>query len=413
MPAGFYRLIAAQFFSALADNALLIVTIALLHSQGFAGWWAPLLKFGFTLAYVLLAPVVGDLADAFPKARLMAWMNGVKFLGAAALLGPVHPVLAFAVVGLGAAAYAPCKYGLVTELVAPTRLVVANGWIEVSVVAAALLGTALGGAMVSTMWLESAAVAWAQAPLGFLGGSDAGPLAVSLAALLLVYLVAGILNLGIPASGAVYPPASVHPLKLLRAFHQANLILWRDREGGLSMAVTTVFWGTGATLQFMVLRWAEASLGLNLSQAAYLQAAVAVGVVLGAMLAGRLVPLHAARGVMSAGLGLGLLLPVVASVETLPVALALLLLAGALGGFMVVPLNALLQHRGCLLLSAGRSIAVQGFNENLSILVMLAIYAALLAAEVPIVPLMWGWGLVIAGLIGLLVWRFRSTAPPV
>ncbi len=411
MPAGFHLLIAAQFFSALADNALLIVTMALLQAQGLAAWWAPLLKFGFTLAYVLLAPAVGDLADAFPKARLMAWMNALKLLGAAALLLSVHPVLAFCVVGVGAAAYAPAKYGLVTERVPPARLVVANGWIEVSVVLAALLGTVLGGALVSGPWLALPAALAVQAQVAKAGLLDS-PLALSLLAVLLLYLLAGVLNLGMADSGARYPRASIHPWKLLQAFRSANRTLWSDAEGGLSLAVTTVFWGVGAALQFMVLHWAGQALGLPLSQAAFLQAAVAVGVVLGAVLAGRWVPLARARQVLGAGVLLGLMLPVLSAVHSLPWAIALLVLAGALGGFMVVPLNALLQHRGCQLLSAGRSIAVQGFNENASVLAMLSLYAALLSAELPIARLMQGLGLGLAGFIAWLMWRFRPAAPP-
>lgn len=412
MPAGFHLLLTAQFFSALADNALLIVTIALLHAQDYAIWWAPLLKFGFTLAYVVLAPGVGDLADAFPKSKLMAWMNAVKFLGAASLLLWVHPILAFAVVGLGAAAYAPAKYGLVTELLPPSQLVAANGWIEVSVVSAALLGAALGGALVSTTWLQSRPVSWGLQQLAALGLPASTPVLVSVACLLLVYALAGVLNLRVTDSGARYPAASVHPKALLSAFWRANLTLWRDRDGGLSLVVTTMFWGLGATLQFMVLRWAEEDLGLSLSQAAYLQVAVALGVVMGAWLAGRWVPLTHAKRVLAAGIVLGLMMPLLASTRSLPWAVVLLVLAGAMGGLMLVPLNALLQHRGCVLLSAGRSIAVQGFNENASVLIMLSVYAALLAADVSVQALMWGFGLASAGLIGLIMWRFRSVSPP-
>ena len=394
MPAGFHRLIAAQFFSALADNALLIVTMALLHRRGLPAWWAPLLKFGFTLSYVLLAPLVGPLADAFPKAKLMAWMNGVKVLGVLALLGGIHPVAAFVVVGFGAAAYAPAKYGLVTELVAPGQLVAANGWLEVTVVCAVLLGTVFGGALVSPLF----------EPLAAFGVID-------LHLLLAVYALAAALNLGIPDSGARYAARSIHPLALLRDFRDANTTLWRDAMGGLSLAATTLFWGAGATLQFIVLRWAQEQLGLPLHQASYLQAAVAVGVVAGAAVAGRWVALHDARRMLVFGVVLGLMLPVVASTRSLGLALPLLVIAGAVGGLLVVPLNALLQHRGCQVLTAGRSIAVQGFNENASILVMLGIYAALVAGELPIVPLMWGFGLVIAAAIALLMRRARRLAP--
>lgn len=396
MPPGSLLLIAAQFASALADNALLIVTIALLQEQGHPAWWAPLLKFGFTLAYVLLAPFVGPLADAMPKARLMAWMNGTKLFGAASLLLGLNPVLAFAIVGIGAAAYAPAKYGLITELVPPQRLVQANGWLEVTVVCAALLGVGLGGALVSP-WLL------AHLPAGL--GLD-GPVLVLIA----IYLLAGLLNMGIPDSGVRYPACALRPAQLAREFWSDHLRLWRDREGGLSLAVTTLFWGVAATLQFAVLRWAADVLQLSLDRAAYLQAAVAVGVVIGAATAGRWVPLNAARRMLGMGVLLGLAMPLVASTTTLGLAVLLLALVGMVGGLLVVPLNALLQHRGYVLLSAGRSVAVQGFNENASVLGMLAAYAALLALDVPIGQLLWGFGLGIAGAMALLMRRERLIA---
>lgn len=411
MPRGFHLLIAAQFFSALADNALLIVAIALLQERGLPGWWAPLLKFSFTLSYVFLAPVVGPLADAIPKARLMAIMNGVKMAGVVLLLAGGHPVAAFAIVGFGAAAYAPAKYGLVTEIVGAQRLVAANGWIEVSVVCAALLGTVLGGFLVADVVLGSAISLAAQTWLIGLDVGMASALSLSIVALLAVYAIAAVLNLGVPDSGARYPATRLHALALQRDFAASNRKLWRDRDGGLSLAVTTIFWGVGATLQFAVLRWANDVLALPLDQAAYLQAAVAIGVVAGATVAGRNVGLAQAKRVLPAGVALGLLMPVVALTHSLLLALPLLALVGAVGGVLVVPLNALLQHRGHALLTAGRSIAVQGFNENLSILVMLSAYAAMLALEVTIVPLMSGFGLLIALAVALLIWRERAARP--
>jgi MFS transporter, LPLT family, lysophospholipid transporter len=407
MPPGFHLLIAAQFTSALADNALLIVTIALLHERGMPMWWAPMLKFGFTLSYVLLAPFVGPLADAFRKARLMAWMNGIKVLGVLALLGGAHPVAAFAVIGFGAAAYAPAKYGLITEMVGPQRLVAANGWLEVTVVCAALFGTVLGGLLVSPWWLGSSlAVSWREG-LAALPLFDASAVSLSLIAVLLVYGVAAALNTGVPDSGARYPACAINPLALTREFRAANRTLWSDREGGLSLAVTTIFWGLGATLQFAVLRWAAHALQLPLDRAAYLQAAVAVGVVLGATAAGRWVPLAQARNMLFAGVLLGLLLPVIASTTRLAVAVPLLVLVGAVGGLLVVPLNALLQHRGFSMLSAGRSVGVQGFNENASVLAMLGIYAALISLEVPVVTVLAGFGLSTAAAMAALMLRER------
>lgn len=402
MPPGFHLIIAAQFASALADNALLIVTIALLHDQGLPVWWAPMLKFVFTISYVVLAPFVGPLADAFPKARLMAWMNGVKMLGVAALLLGFNPLLAFAIAGFGAAAYAPAKYGLITEMVAPGQLVRANGWVEVSIVCAALLGAVLGGVLVNTGVVEAL-----NSHLRDVGATGLTRLQPSLLLLLLVYGAAGLLNVGIPHSGARYPASTINPMVLMRDFWRANRTLWRDPDGGLSLAVTTIFWGLGATLQFVVLKWAADVLQLPLDQSAYLQAAVAVGVVVGASLAGRWVALHQARRVLPAGVLLGLMMPLMAQVSEVWVALLLLVLVGIVGGVLVVPLNALLQHRGYALLSAGRSVAVQGFNENLSVLCMLGVYATLVAMTVPIVPLMTVFGLCIALAIGLLIRRGR------
>jgi MFS transporter, LPLT family, lysophospholipid transporter len=402
LPRGFGLVIGAQFASALADNALLIVAIALLTQQGFPAWWAPLLKVGFMAAYVVLAPWVGPLADAFAKGRVMAAMNLVKMMGLALLALGLHPVAALAVVGLGAAAYAPAKYGLITEMAEPEALVKANGWIEISVVSAALLGAVLGGALVSPLWLASGMAE-------FCDGLNlpAEKLTGSLAALLAIYAVSSLLNAGIADSGHRQRSVAHDPATLLREFRAANRQLWRDREGGLSLAATTLFWGVGATLQFAVLRWAGEALALPLSQAAYLQAAVAAGVIAGAAAAGRWMALHQARHGLWAGVMLGLLMPVVAQVSNVATAAIVLAFVGAVGGAMVVPLNALLQHRGATLLSAGRSIAVQGFNENLSVLGMLAAYAGCEAAGVPIGVTLSGLGLLVASLILMLIWADR------
>ncbi|MDO9278010.1 MAG: lysophospholipid transporter LplT [Polaromonas sp.] len=404
MPTGFYLIIAAQFVSALADNALLIVSIALLSEQGLPAWWAPMLKFVFTISYVVLAPFVGPLADAVPKARLMAWMNGVKILGVAALLLGFNPLVAFAIAGLGATAYAPAKYGLITEIVAPHLLVKANGWLETSVVCAALLGAVLGGVLVNAN-----VIATLNGLMRVESLEGISPLYTSLLVLLMIYGGASLLNLGIPHSGARYPASSIHPLVLIRDFWRANLLLWRDAEGGLSLAVTTIFWGLGATLQFIVLKWSADVLFLPLEQSAYLQTAVAVGVVVGAVIAGRWIPLRHAKHVLPAGVLMGLLITAIAHVQVVSTALLFLALIGVVGGILVVPLNALLQHRGFVLLSAGRSVAVQGFNENLSVLCLLGVYAALVAADVSIVLLLTLFGLCTAAAIGLLLQRgFRA-----
>jgi len=403
MPPRFHTLIAAQFLSALADNALLIIGIALLREMGQPAWWAPLLKLCFTLAYVGLAPVVGLIADAWPKVALMSWMNGLKALGVGAMALGLDPLLAFGVVGTAAACYAPAKYGLITEIIPPTRLVAANGWIEVSVVCSVLLGTLVGGLLVSPWWMVAMG-AW----------GVPRPLIASLCALLGVYALAALLQLRVPESGIVYPRPPRRAMDIVRDFRISNRALWRDRLGGrLSLSMTTLFWGAGATLQLAVLQWAQDVLGLRLNQGAYLQATVAIGVVIGAGLAGRWIALHHSLRVMPLGLMLGGLMLGTPWVASLGWALPAMVLVGAVGGAMVVPMNALLQHRGVQILSAGRSIAVQGFNENLSILLMLGCYTALQAMGVPLVWLMSGLGAFVFACVLILMIRRHVHHQPV
>jgi len=411
MPPRFHSLIATQFASALADNALLVVAIALLQRTDQPPWWTPLLKFFFIVSYVVLAPLVGALADAVAKPRLMVWMNGVKLAGALALALGAPPLLAFGVIGFGAAAYAPAKYGLVTEWVGAPRLVAANAWLEVSVVGAVLLGTAAGGFLVSDAFtdhpLARAIDAWA-ARQG-LGGSDG--LAAAFAAVLALYATSTLINLRLRGGASATARrgwAAIHPVALWREFDAANRTLWADHGGGrLSLAVTTLFWGAAAVLQFAVLRWATDRLGLTLAGAACLQAAVALGLIGGAWLAGRAIALRHAPRVLVAGPLLGLLVACGPWVASTAAAAVLLVAVGLVGGVLMVPMNALLQHRGCHLLSPGLSIAVQGFNENVSVLALLAAYAATVRLEVPIAPLMTCFGLAVAAAMALLAWRLR------
>ena len=391
MPKGFFYLISAQFASGLADNALLILGIAFLNEQGYPGWWAPLLKFSFTLSYVFLAPLMGPLADAFPKAKLMACMNALKVVGVAFIFTSFHPMLAFAIAGMAASAYAPAKYGLVTETVPAAQLVKANGWLEVTVVMAVIMGTACGGLLVA-----SKSIAWMSAlNLSFIelwGLSLETQFAGPLLSLIVIYSIAGLLNFGIPNLNIRYAQESMRPIALFKNFIQSNRILWQDPVGKLSLAVTTLFWGIGAVVQFAVLLWAKEALNMPLEQASLLQAVVAFGVIFGAGMAGHYVALQNAYKVLPLGLWLGLSLPALAFSTSLWIAIPLMLITGFAGGMLMVPMNALLQNRGYTLLTAGRSIAVQGFNENASVMIMLAIYSGLLALELPL-----QWVMVIMG----------------
>jgi LPLT family lysophospholipid transporter-like MFS transporter len=398
MPKGFYFLIGAQFASGLADNALLILGIYFLKEQGYPGWWAPLLKFSLTLAYVLLASVVGPLADAFPKSRLMAGMNALKIVGVLLLCMGVQPMCAFAVIGLAASVYAPAKYGLATESVPARWLVRANAWIEVSMVLSVIFGIALGGALTGLSEVSTS--------VELLIHTQTLP---AMAVVVGVYLVAAVLNVGLMPMGrrANLVPFTWQAIRV-SSFWQSNQRLWRDPLGGVSLYVTTLYWGVGAVMQFAVLVWAQSSLGMSLKLGAYLQALVALGVIAGAYMAGRSFKLHSARQALPWGLLLAVLLPVMVMITDLWIAIPLLLCVGVAGGMLLVPMNALLQHRGIQVLSSGRSIAVQGFNENLCVLLMLAAYSALLAFGMPLSFIMLLLAVVLfAGIapLCLLLWR--------
>ena len=391
MPKGFFYLISAQFASGLADNALLILGIAFLSEQGYPGWWAPLLKFSFTLSYVFLAPLMGPLADAFSKAKLMACMNALKVVGVAFIFTGFHPMLAFAIAGMAASAYAPAKYGLVTETVPADQLVKANGWLEVTVVMSVILGTACGGLLVASksfVWMSTLNLSFIELLGLSLETQYAGPLL----SLIVIYSIAGLLNCGIPSVNIRYVQQSMKPVALFKNFIQSNRILWQDPVGKLSLAVTTLFWGIGAVVQFAVLLWAKEALNMPLEQASLLQAVVAFGVIFGAGMAGHYVALQNAYKVLPLGLWLGLSLPALAFSTSLWIAIPLMLITGFAGGMLMVPMNAVLQNRGYILLTAGRSIAVQGFNENASVMVMLGVYSGLLALELPL-----QWVMVIMG----------------
>ncbi|MFZ6658854.1 lysophospholipid transporter LplT [Undibacterium sp. TJN19] len=392
MKSGFYTIMAAQFFSSLADNALLIAAMALLASTQSPTWMPPLLKLFFVLSYVLLAAFVGAFADSLPKGKVMLATNMIKVAGCALMFFHVHPLVAYAVVGFGAAAYSPAKYGILTELLPPEKLVAANGWIEGLTVSSIIFGTVLGGALVNPQ--ISAALLNFDFPI--IDFNINTPTEAALCVITACYGVAALFNLNIPDTGARYQHQQRNPIKLIEDFANCFIILWKDKLGQISLAVTTLFWGAGATLQFIVLKWAEKSLNMPLDKAAILQGVVAVGVALGAVAAARFVPLKKSLSVMPMGIGMGLVVTTMIFVHNIWIAYPLLVLVGALAGYFVVPMNALLQHRGHVLMSAGHSIAVQNFNENLSVLTMLALYALMVWLNLDIMVVIVIFGLFVA-----------------
>jgi LPLT family lysophospholipid transporter-like MFS transporter len=407
---GFYTIMAAQFFSSLADNALLIAAIAMLVQLDSPPWLTPLLKFFFTISYVVLAFLVGAFADSMPKGRVMFITNTIKVLGCVLILfneflrvGDIPSywiiLLAYAVVGLGAAAYSPAKYGILTELLPAEQLVVANGWIEGLTVASIVLGTLMGGMLiapgVSRMLLSI--------DLPFFGSSIDTPPEAAIAVIAFIYVIAAIFNLAIPDTGARYSHQERNPVRLLADFSRCFVTLWRDKLGQISLAVTTLFWGAGAALQFIIIKWAERSLHMPLDQGAMLQGVSALGIALGAVLAARYVPLKKAVNVLPVGIAMGIVVITLVSVRWMPAVYVLLVLVGALAGFFVVPMNALLQHRGHVLMSAGHSIAVQNFNENVSILVMLALYSLMIKLDFRIQSVIVIFGLFVSGAMYLVL----------
>jgi MFS transporter, LPLT family, lysophospholipid transporter len=405
MNLGFYIIMAAQFFSSLADNALLVAAIAMLIQSDSPSWLTPYLKFFFVVSYVLLAPWVGAFADRLPKGQVMFVSNTIKIAGCLMLLFGVNPLAAYALVGLGAAAYSPAKYGILTEYLPPTKLVIANGWIEGLTVGSIILGTVLGGVLISTK-VSGTLLAF---DLPQLDTSIDTPAEAAIAIIVFVYALAALFNLYVPHTGVALKPLPANPLDTLRDFVQCGKRLWTDKLGQISLAVTTLFWGAGATLQFIVIEWARAALDYNLSKASILQGVVAMGIALGAVIASARITLDRAVNVIPLGIGMGVIVISMIFVRDVSVAIPLMVLIGGLAGFFVVPMNALLQHRGHNLMGAGRSIAVQNFNENTSILVMIAAYSALLASGLSIYAVITLYGLFVAGTMAMvLVWYRRN-----
>lgn len=383
MGKGFYTLLNAQFLSALADNALLFAAIALLAKLNSPDWHTPLLQQFFVISYIILAPFVGSFADALPKGRVMFIANAIKFIGSLAMILGVPPLYAYGIVGIGAAAYSPAKYGILTELLPPEKLVSANGWMEGSTVMAIILGAILGGNL-----------------------ADNNPqLAIMLITVL--YLLAAIFNMYIPKLPIDHTLPKKNPGFMLLDFWYSFNALWRDSRGQVSLAVTTLFWGAGATLRLVVISWAAFALNFGLRQATSLMAVLAVGIAVGSVAAARYIKLEESTRVLPAGIVMGLLVIAMAFVQDWQLATVLLFIIGALAGFFVVPLNALLQHRGHELIGAGHSIAVQNFNEHIGILVMLGAYLLMVKAQLPITIIVIAFGIFVSLCMTIIHRRYR------
>ena len=398
MKRGFFTIMTAQFLSSLADNALFVGAVQLLRGAQAPEWQQAALVPMLALFYVVLAPFVGAFADAYPKGQVMLVSNGIKIVGCLLMLFGGHPLMAYAVVGLGAAAYSPAKYGILTELLPASQLVKANGWIEGLTIASIILGVLLGGQLIG----PHIAPYLLALDIPFLDTSiDTAPEA-AICALVLVYLAAAWFNTRIPLTGVEMRVLPKNLLGLLPDFWQCNMQLWRDRLGQISLGTTTLFWGVSGNLRYIVLAWAAAALGYSVTQASALVGVVAVGTAIGAVVASMRMRLEHATLVLPLGVAMGLLVILLNFISNVWVAAPFLILLGALGGFLVVPMNALLQHRGHNLMGAGRSIAVQNFNEQACILGLGGLYSLSTGMGVSAFVAISAFGLLVAGCMELI-----------
>ncbi len=405
MKRGFFTIMSAQFFSSLADNALFVGAVQLLRSSGAQEWQQAALIPMFALFYVLLAPFVGAFADALPKGRVMLYSNSIKIVGCIMMLFGTHPLLSYAIVGLGAAAYSPAKYGILTELLPPSQLVKANGWIEGLTIASIILGVLLGGQLVG----KSVSTYLLSLDLPMVDTGISTPPEAAISVLILVYILAAWFNTRIPETGVPMRPLPKHLITLLPDFWNCNMRLWRDRLGQISLATTTLFWGVSGNLKYIVLAWAAAVLGFTVTQASALVGVVAIGTAVGAVAASLRMRLDQATLVLPLGIGMGVLVILLNVITNVWVAAPFLILLGGLGGFLVVPMNALLQHRGHNLMGAGRSIAVQNFNEQACILGLGAFYSLSTGMGLSAFGAITVFGLVVAGFMWVIKrWHERN-----
>jgi MFS transporter, LPLT family, lysophospholipid transporter len=398
MKRGFFTIMSAQFFSSLADNALFVGAVQLLRTSNAPEWQQAALVPMFALFYVVLAPFVGAFADAYPKGRVMLVSNTIKIVGCLLMLFGTHPLLSYAVVGLGAAAYSPAKYGILTELLPASQLVKANGWIEGLTIASIILGVLLGGQLVGTS--ISSYLLSIDFPLLTTNLDTAPEAAISV--LIFVYLLAAWFNTRIPLTGVQPRVLPGNPLALLPDFWDCNKRLWNDKLGQISLSTTTLFWGVSGNLRYIVLAWASVALGYGVTQASALVGVVAIGTAVGALAASMRMRLDQATLVIPLGIGMGLLILLLNFITNVWVAAPFLVLLGGLGGFLVVPMNALLQHRGHNLMGAGRSIAVQNFNEQACILGLGAFYSLSTVMGLSAFGAITAFGLVVAGFMWLI-----------
>ncbi|OTA17987.1 2-acyl-glycerophospho-ethanolamine acyltransferase [Xenorhabdus vietnamensis] len=379
---GMKAVLLSQFLSAFADNALFFAVLAQLKAESYPEWSWPALQIVFVLTYIVLAPFVGQIADRFSKGRVMLFSNGIKLLGAISICIDINPFLGYTLVGIGAAAYSPAKYGILGELTDGGRLVKANGMMEASTIAAILVGSVAGGFL-----------------------SDVN-LVLALGLCALLYSVAVVSNFYIPHLAVAREGKGWNPKKMLVDFMAVCASLWRNQETRFSLVGTSLFWGAGITLRFLLVAWVPIVLGIDGNTTPTLMnAVVAIGIIVGAGLAARFITLKTVRRCMPAGILIGFMVIFFATQQSIIFSYLILIVLGVFGGLFVVPLNALLQEHGKHAMGAGKAVAVQNLGENSAMLVMLGLYSISIMFGAPVVAVGIGFGVLLSLAIGgLWIW---------
>lgn len=383
----------AQFISAMADNVLLFLMLGLLKAQAFPEWSNPLLQQFFLIAYIVLAPFVGTVADGFAKGRVMLVSNVLKFLAVLLLLTGLSPFICYALVGVGACLYSPAKYGILKEIKGEDFLVKANAMMEGSTIAAILIGVVVGGLLAD-----------------YATANDSFMLSAGLVSAM--YLIATVLCIYIPKLAAKHP---IHEWSLstqVAEFKASFRTLFKDIDARVTLLGTGLFWGIGATMRFLLIAWVPAALQITDNKTpAILNAVVAIGIVVGSG-AASMIPLQKALKVIFSGVLMGLMVVVLSLQQDMKMVYLCLIAIGALGGLFVVPMNAVLQQKGHQLVGGGHAVAIQNFIENIMMLLMLGLYFLASAIGIPTIPVVIGFGVLIMGLMAmLLVYKRRIVVP--
>lgn len=351
-------LIGAQFLSAFADNAVLFAVIAMTLQQASRGeWYIPALQSAFILAFIVLTPWVGKLADRHSKPVILIGANLIKALGALLITLGIEPLLGYGIIGMGAASYGPAKYGIIPELSKHDELVKANGWVEGATIAAILSGT-VAGARIADDSIE-----------------------IALYTVASLYLVSGLSTLLLPRKAGVPVRSTKNSFEDL---FETMRVLLRQKQTRLTLIGLSLFWAIAATLRVLLVAWAPEVLGTkNASQIADLTFFMALGIVLGSGVVPRLISLDQTRRTRFPAYLLAILLMLLAPVTEITFAKGILVAIGICGGAIVVPLNAAIQQIGYQGVGSGRAVAAQNFFQNTCILFSMALYtlAAALGAK--------------------------------